>query len=528
MGRGKRYRERIRFEMASVRSKNVRAQLERQLQRDYGRSRIEAAVLADFSLSWLAGLGVDQLPGQVWLSVPATASKRYARTQRRRVRVTGIDVAGDTAIWEEYGLEAMQRRRLLRWMGEIHRQGGWASLTELAAWANMTPNALRTRLAPFRDRGIWLPHMGATRDPGGALPWEAWLVDRYLQTGAVEEERGLFGLTLELWEGVLRRFTGAVEERAEQVSLETIALSVDRSLEEVVACLRVAERHRSAERLSRLLRAYGLKEGAAAQYAPIQRELTQRFGFSVVAARLYEEELRRLAGRLGAEALADGEIVFFAIDAQEGARAKLDEARHLPVRLRYFTPQDLERGPYGQSRTRVSELKFGRILRYATEARAQGALLTLPDLAVLLGIHVDAIRGQIAEHPEVVVPTRGRVKDIGRGVSHKAQIVELYLQMHTETEIVERSGHSYESVEAYLKEFARVVTLADRGMNAPMIRRVTGRSMLLVGEYLKLYERYDRGEYHFRLAQLRRVFAREETLGEKGGSSSSLTGGIVP
>ena len=164
-------------------------------------------------------------------------------------------------------------------------------------------------------------------------------------------------------------------------------------------------------------------------------------------------------------------------------------------------------------------MKFARILRFSTEARAQGALLTLPDLALLMGTSVDAIRHAIAANPQIVVPTRGRVRDIGRGVSHKAQIVELYLQCHTETEITEATGHSYASVEAYLNEFARVVTLADQGLNTVMIRRVLGRSMALVEAYLALYRRYDSPEYHFRLAQLRRVFVNEAVLAEKGGST---------
>lgn len=143
-----------------------------------------------------------------------------------------------------------------------------------------------------------------------------------------------------------------------------------------------------------------------------------------------------------------------------------------------------------------------------------------------MGIHVDAIRRQLAAHPQVVVPTRGRVKDIGRGVTHRARIVELYLQMHTETEIMERTGHTYESVEAYLREFARIVSLADQRMNAVMIRRVTGRSLALVEAYLDLYRRYDRPEYHFRLSQIRNVFAREDILGgKKGRLFPSPTGG---
>jgi hypothetical protein len=42
--------------------------------------------------------------------------------------------------------------------------------------------------------------------------------------------------------------------------------------------------------------------------------------------------------------------------------------------------------------------------------------------------------------------------------------------MYTETEIVDRSGHTYESIEAYIKEFARVVVLSESGLNAVMIR----------------------------------------------------------
>ncbi len=526
MGRSHRYRERIQFEMGSVRAKSARAHLSRLLHEEYGRSRIEAGVLAERSLEWLLDLGVTQLPGQMRVTVPATAAKRYARARRQEAVVTAVEVAEDTEVWETFGLEALQRRRLVRWLMEVYRQGGWASLTELGAWANLTPTALGTRLRPVRELGVWLPHVGgALRPEDGALPWQAWLVDRYLETGEVEEYRRLFGLTAGAWEAVLRRFTAAVELAERGTAVSDIARALVRSEVEVEAFGAVAKRHGRRRRLRELRAAYAPEGADGPERPPIQGELIEAYGFSPVAARLYERELRGLARRLGGEVVGEGETIFFAISAGESARATLEEAHHVPVRLRYFTAEDLERGPYGACRTRVSELKWGRILRYATEARAQGALLTLPDLAVLLGISVDAVRHQIGQHPEVVVPTRGRVKDIGRGVSHKADIVELYLQMHTETEIVERTGHSYESVEAYLKEFARVVTLADGGLNAVMIRRVVGRSMALVNAYLALYHRYDRPEYHFRLAQIRRVFAREEALeGGKKGRRSSPTG----
>ena len=88
-------------------------------------------------------------------------------------------------------------------------------------------------------------------------------------------------------------------------------------------------------------------------------------------------------------------------------------ARILPVHLSYFTEQDAAAGYRGKSRRRVFELKFGRIERYANEAWQQGALLSLPDLSLLMGMHTAAIRRKILAHEGRFVPTRGRIWHIG-------------------------------------------------------------------------------------------------------------------
>lgn len=516
MGRPKRYRERIEFEMHSVQAKSVQSLISQVLQKDFGCSRLEAEVLSRRSLGWLRTLGVPEVPGQVRLAVPATPSRRYARERRMMATITAVDVGEDTEIWRVYGLAALQRRRLLRWLYEIYRSGGWASLAELAAWANLTPTALGARLAPIRRHGIWLPHVGGPEPREDRLALEPWLVARYLEEGQVESLRAQCGLTLASWENLLYRFLQVVSAADIGTDPEVLANRYGFSILEVRQLLAVSRKYRRQPLFKELAASYG-DFICSSSSAEIEDELTKLYGFSPVSARLYHEWLAELAARLSTTSLGPGEMIFLAISADEGARARLVEARHIPVRLRYFTEDDALEGPYGDCPSKVSGLKFNRLVRYATEARAQGALLTLPDLAVLMGIHVDAIRRQLAAHPEVVVPTRGRLKDIGRGVTHKAEIVEMYLQMHTETEIVERTGHSYESVEAYLREFARVVTLADQGMNPVMIRRVTGRSMALVKAYLELYRRYDKPDYHFRLAQLRNVFTRGEILGQKKG-----------
>jgi hypothetical protein len=259
--------------------------------------------------------------------------------------------------------------------------------------------------------------------------------------------------------------------------------------------------------------------------------LEKEHGMPLAVGRVYYRRLQELADVLqrewegiegegrgrgqgqGEEYINEGEMIFLAISAEEGPRTRLSEGKILPVCLEYFSRGDLEiGGPWCKHKNRLCDLKSTRIQRYASQAFEQGALLSLPDIAMLMGIGVDTVRNLIKAKANdgVIIPTRGLIKDIGRGVSHKCKIIELYLQMYTETEIVDRSGHTYESIEAYIKEFARVVILSGSGLNAVMIRQVTGRSMTLVNAYLDLYRKYDENpDYVFRLEHIKRSFGRD-------------------
>jgi hypothetical protein len=136
----------------------------------------------------------------------------------------------------------------------------------------------------------------------------------------------------------------------------------------------------------------------------------------------------------------EGKTIFLAISSEEGPRTRLSEGKILAVCLEYIKPSDFEiGGPRCKHKNRLCDLKSVRIVRYARQARDQGALLSLPDIAMLMGIGVDTVRNLIKAKANdandgVIVPTRGLMKDIGRGVSHKGKIIELYLQMYTETE----------------------------------------------------------------------------------------------
>jgi len=107
--------------------------------------------------------------------------------------------------------------------------------------------------------------------------------------------------------------------------------------------------------------------------------------------------------------------------------------------------------------TSTKALKWARIERFATEAYAQGAALGLHDIAYLVSASVDAVRCAISRHTSVILPTRGRVADMGSTLSHAEKVIDLFMWGYTETEIVRRTGHSYDSVERYLLDFSKVV-----------------------------------------------------------------------
>ena len=206
----------------------------------------------------------------------------------------------------------------------------------------------------------------------------------------------------------------------------------------------------------------------------------------------------------------DGDVVYWAVGSTEPAGKPLEACRLVPVNLTLYDPEDVPPPEVDRDINRLSDIKFRKVLRYATQAKYAGGYLTYADLGHLLGIHPEAISRLVRSNPTVAVPLRGAECDIGRGVTHRQKIIQLYLEMHTETEIVARTGHSYEAIENYIKEFATVLVLFERGLTAPLIRRVTGRSIKLVYTYLELIEEYSGPEYAFRFHHLRRVFQMHE------------------
>jgi hypothetical protein len=139
----------------------------------------------------------------------------------------------------------------------------------------------------------------------------------------------------------------------------------------------------------------------------------------------------------------------------------------------------------------LAAMRQQRLARLARHAQVQGGLLTVEDLAYLTCSSPATVKRDVAVNRAagVAVPTRGQVKDIGPGLSHKATVVQLYLWGLQFTDIESRTRHWEGSIRRYLADFRRIAALYARGAKIPEIRAATGRSAGLIGEYIGLYER---------------------------------------
>lgn len=169
-----------------------------------------------------------------------------------------------------------------------------------------------------------------------------------------------------------------------------------------------------------------------------------------------------------------------------------------------------------------------RVLRMSDETWDLGGTLTQEDLARILGVTTRTIRSDIEEleRDGYFIHTRGRDHDIGRGLSHKGRIIEMYLQGATYDEIMRRSRHSAYSVKRYICGFGRLLLLVSHGMEDLIeISHLLGQSERLTGEYLELYKRYKRGDhwpevYVELLEQLKALYPSKKKS-EKGGSNET-------
>ena len=183
-----------------------------------------------------------------------------------------------------------------------------------------------------------------------------------------------------------------------------------------------------------------------------------------------------------------GQLVWMAVPLDEyPERAKsIAATRMKPVVLSFITDDDINHIALGfDSKT----LRKKRMERWSHEAFDQGALLTQLDLAALLGV-CDAVVSQYAreiQHNGKILPTRGNIHDLSGAVTHKREIITLYLEGYLTPEIALKTKHSREAVDRYIHDYHRVEILWKHGItNLDQISQLTRLSQRVVQQYVDL------------------------------------------
>jgi DNA-binding CsgD family transcriptional regulator len=196
-----------------------------------------------------------------------------------------------------------------------------------------------------------------------------------------------------------------------------------------------------------------------------------------------------------------GTISLVAVAADEPAGKPVADCQKQTVCLTLHrgTSDDLvfqQHGPAG--------FRQARILDLCQEALSQGALLTAEDLAYriffvtprTISRDLHALR---QAHPDVLIPMRSTLHDLGPVLTHRTQIIRLALQGKTTSQICQIMHHSPEAVANYLATFTRCAQLADKQMQPGQIAFLLRRGVSLVKAYLQLLDecRRDRNmAYH--------------------------------
>jgi hypothetical protein len=236
--------------------------------------------------------------------------------------------------------------------------------------------------------------------------------------------------------------------------------------------------------------------------------LKTEFGFSTrMAEELLEEAKRHLLGKPEQIKLGQQRVILVSRKARHGSG--LSETDKVEVIWTIDEGKaDLEelakRGPTG--------LRRHRIQRLLQEAVEQGAVATQEDLAKALQVTPRTIQRDFAALKESGkwLPSRGYLRGIGRGQTHKAAIIGRWLRGETYDQLVVRTHHSLASIRRYIQSFMRVLQLHERGFENHQIALLAQMGEPLVAEYLEVYQQNNSPACRERLGeQLQRLGQRK-------------------
>jgi DNA-binding transcriptional regulator YhcF (GntR family) len=242
--------------------------------------------------------------------------------------------------------------------------------------------------------------------------------------------------------------------------------------------------------------------------------LMNYFEFSApIAKAVLSEAQIQLTGKPGSLKMGQQRVILAAKDAGHGRslrETKLVEVIWTIDAGREDNQVLAEQGRIG--------LRRHRIRRLLDEALEQGAVATQEDLAQALQVTPRTIQRDFAalKAQGIWLPGRGNLRGIGRGQTHKAEIIRHWLQGETYDQIVVHTHHTLTSIQRYIQTFTHVIELYHQGFAPPEIALLVQISVPLVGEYLAVWSQNDTPACQMRLAEQLQRFAQRTGAKKRG------------
>lgn len=186
-----------------------------------------------------------------------------------------------------------------------------------------------------------------------------------------------------------------------------------------------------------------------------------------------------------------GQMKYSCVSSSEPPGKPINDCGMVTVILTLLDNEDEQERSWNDKDASI-ERRQRQLMRISSEALEQGGLLSQEDLGRILMCDVRTIRRDIAELRKlgIIVPTRGTVKDIGPGVSHRAIAIRHWLEGKEPSEIATIIKHSLKAVENYLEKFKRVAYLRRKRFNDFETSRTIGISVSATRTFIEIYEEF--------------------------------------
>jgi len=191
------------------------------------------------------------------------------------------------------------------------------------------------------------------------------------------------------------------------------------------------------------------------------------------------------------ERLRFGHILWPAVDEREtsGYGKRIEQTTLKPVLLEGISEEDIQNVLSGIS---IKEIRKKVVVRLFEQAKSQGGVLTIIDVATIMLISPRTIYNYIKEYQQKtgkLIPSRGIVHDMGPSVTHKRQICRMVIFEGRSIEDTARAtNHSPWAVTRYIQDYRRVFACFSMGLTIEQTSFTTSLSKRLGKEYRDIFQ----------------------------------------